>query len=52
MLTDPESHILFFDIESLIVKLLSEEYAAMSPDSLEVSYIFILIIFHKIIQCA
>ncbi|XP_026473359.1 WD repeat-containing protein 7 isoform X2 [Ctenocephalides felis] len=32
---DPESHILFFDIESLIVKLLSEEYAAMSPDSLE-----------------
>lgn len=32
---DPESHILFFDIEGLIVELLSEEYSAMSPDSLE-----------------
>ncbi|XP_045538529.1 WD repeat-containing protein 7 [Papilio machaon] len=33
--TDPESHILFFDIEGLIVELLSEEYSAMSPASLE-----------------
>lgn len=32
---DPESHILFFDIESLIIELLSEEYAMMSPGSLE-----------------
>ncbi|RVE44989.1 hypothetical protein evm_010353 [Chilo suppressalis] len=34
---DPESHILFFDIEGLIVELLSEEYSAMSPATLEVS---------------
>ncbi|CAG9137037.1 unnamed protein product [Plutella xylostella] len=32
---DAESHILFFDIEGLIVELLSEEYSAMSPASLE-----------------
>ncbi|XP_045461740.1 WD repeat-containing protein 7 isoform X6 [Harmonia axyridis] len=32
---DPESHILFFDIEALIIELLSEEYAMMSPGSLE-----------------
>lgn len=32
---DPESHILFFDVESLIIELLSEEYSAMSPGSLE-----------------
>lgn len=32
---DPESHILFFDIEALIVELLSEEYSAMSPNTLE-----------------
>lgn len=32
---DPESHILFFDIEALIIELLSEEYSAMSPGSLE-----------------
>lgn len=32
---DPESHILFFDIEALIVELLSEEYSTMSPGSLE-----------------
>lgn len=32
---DPESHILFFDIEALIIELLSEEYAMMSPVSLE-----------------
>ncbi|XP_029037876.1 WD repeat-containing protein 7 isoform X10 [Osmia bicornis bicornis] len=32
---DPESHILFFDIEALIVQLLSDEYGAMSPGSLE-----------------
>lgn len=32
---DPESHILFFDIEALIIELLSEEYSAMSPNSLE-----------------
>ncbi|XP_063391282.1 WD repeat-containing protein 7-like [Cydia fagiglandana] len=32
---DPESHILFFDIEGLIVELLSEEYSAMSPGTLE-----------------
>nr|XP_018905616.1 PREDICTED: WD repeat-containing protein 7 isoform X1 [Bemisia tabaci] len=32
---DPESHILCFDIEALIVQLLSEEYNAMSPTTLE-----------------
>ncbi|CRK99649.1 CLUMA_CG012960, isoform A [Clunio marinus] len=32
---DAESHILFFDIEGLIVELHSEEYAAMSPTTLE-----------------
>ncbi|XP_016841800.1 WD repeat-containing protein 7 isoform X9 [Nasonia vitripennis] len=32
---DPESHILFFDIEGLIVQLLSDEYGSMSPGSLE-----------------
>lgn len=32
---DPESHILFFDIEALIIELLSEEYSAMSPNGLE-----------------
>ncbi|KAK9511220.1 hypothetical protein O3M35_005820 [Rhynocoris fuscipes] len=32
---DPESHILCFDIEALIVELLSEEYSAMSPGTLE-----------------
>ncbi|XP_044011443.1 WD repeat-containing protein 7 isoform X4 [Aphidius gifuensis] len=32
---DPESHILFFDIEALIVQALSDEYGAMSPGSLE-----------------
>ncbi|XP_068973946.1 WD repeat-containing protein 7 isoform X13 [Bombus flavifrons] len=32
---DPESHILFFDIEALIVQLLNDEYGAMSPGSLE-----------------
>lgn len=34
---DAESHILFFDIEGLIFELHSEEYAAMSPTTLEVS---------------
>ncbi|KAL1501782.1 hypothetical protein ABEB36_007047 [Hypothenemus hampei] len=32
---DPESHILVFDIEALIIELLSEEYSMMSPGSLE-----------------
>lgn len=40
--TDAESHILFFDIEGLIVELHSEEYAAMSPTTLEVNYFIIL----------
>lgn len=35
--SDAESHILFFDIEGLIFELHSEEYAAMSPTTLEVS---------------
>ncbi|RWS12537.1 WD repeat-containing protein 7-like protein, partial [Dinothrombium tinctorium] len=34
---DQDSHILFFDIESLIVNLLSEEYSQMSPNTLESS---------------
>lgn len=42
---DPESHILFFDIEGLIVELLSEEYSAMSPASLEVCYIYFFYIY-------
>ncbi|KAF5297134.1 hypothetical protein FQA39_LY02714 [Lamprigera yunnana] len=32
---DPESHILFFDIEALVIELLNEEYSAMSPGGLE-----------------
>lgn len=32
---DQDSHVLFFDIEALIVQLLSEEYALMSPGTLE-----------------
>jgi len=32
---DPEAHVLFFDIEALIVQLLSEEYGALSPATLE-----------------
>ena len=32
---DQESHILFFDVEALIVQLLSEEYAQLSPNTLE-----------------
>ena len=36
MFIDAESHILFFDIEGLIVEMHSEEYQAMSPGTLEV----------------
>lgn len=36
LVADAESHILFFDIEGLIFELHSEEYAAMSPTTLEV----------------
>jgi len=32
---DPEAHVLFFDVEALIVQLLSEEYGAVSPATLE-----------------
>lgn len=32
---DQDSHVLFFDIEALIVQLLSEEYSTMSPGTLE-----------------
>ncbi|XP_071092027.1 WD repeat-containing protein 7-like isoform X2 [Haliotis cracherodii] len=32
---DPDSHVLFFDTEALIVQLLTEEYATMSPGELE-----------------
>ncbi|XP_076033939.1 WD repeat-containing protein Rbcn-3B isoform X3 [Oratosquilla oratoria] len=32
---DANSHVLFFDIEALIVQLLSDEYALMSPGTLE-----------------
>ncbi|KAI1280913.1 WD repeat-containing protein 7 [Halotydeus destructor] len=32
---DQDSHVLFFDIESLIVNMLSDEYADMSPGALE-----------------
>jgi hypothetical protein len=28
---DSDGHILFFDVEALIVQLLTEEYSAMSP---------------------
>ncbi|XP_061198196.1 WD repeat-containing protein 7-like isoform X2 [Saccostrea echinata] len=34
-LKDPDIHILFFDTESLIVQLLTEEYSTMSPGELE-----------------
>lgn len=33
--SDSESHVLFFDIEALIVQLLSDEYGALSPATLE-----------------
>jgi len=33
--SDSESHVLFFDIEALIVQLLSDEYGALSPSTLE-----------------
>ena len=32
---DAEGHILFFDVEALIVQLLTEEYSAMSPGTME-----------------
>lgn len=32
---DAEAHVLFFDIEALIVQLLAEEYGALSPATLE-----------------
>lgn len=41
VIPDAESHILFFDIEGLIFELHSEEYAAMSPTTLEVIYLCI-----------
>ncbi|XP_035210198.1 WD repeat-containing protein 7-like isoform X2 [Stegodyphus dumicola] len=33
---DQDSHVLFFDIEALVVQLLSEEYASLSPGQLEI----------------
>lgn len=33
--TDPEAHVLFFDVEALIVQLLGDEYGALSPCTLE-----------------
>ena len=33
---DAEGHILFFDVEALIIQLLSEEYNQMSPNTMEV----------------
>lgn len=33
--SDSESHVLFFDIEALIVQLLTDEYGALSPSTLE-----------------
>ena len=32
---DSEGHILFFDIEALVIQLLTEEYRAMSPGTME-----------------
>jgi len=32
---DPEAHVLFFDVEALIVQLLSDEYGALTPATLE-----------------
>lgn len=32
---DQDSHVLFFDVESLIVNMLSDEYSLMSPGTLE-----------------
>lgn len=32
---DPEAHICFFDVEALIIQLLSDEYSAVSPSTLE-----------------
>lgn len=33
---DAEGHILFFDVEALIIQLLTEEYSQMSPNTMEV----------------
>ena len=32
---EPEGHILFFDIEALVIQLLTEEYRAMTPGTME-----------------
>ncbi|XP_046416205.1 WD repeat-containing protein 7 isoform X10 [Neodiprion pinetum] len=45
---DPESHILFFDIEALIVQLLSDEYGSMSPGSLEAQGLISAAEYHKV----
>ena len=33
---DAEGHLLFFDVEALIIQLLTEEYSQMSPNTMEV----------------
>ncbi|XP_054707757.1 WD repeat-containing protein 7-like [Uloborus diversus] len=33
---DQDSHVLFFDIEALVVQLLTEEYSSLSPGQLEI----------------
>ncbi|KAL3860797.1 hypothetical protein ACJMK2_010864, partial [Sinanodonta woodiana] len=37
---DPESHVIFFDTESLIVQLLTDEFSTMSPGELEAKGMF------------
>ena len=32
---EPEGHILFFDVEALVIQMLTEEYRAMSPGTME-----------------
>ncbi|GAB6019254.1 Rabconnectin-3B, isoform A [Chamberlinius hualienensis] len=45
---DYDSHVLFFDIEALIVQLLTEEYSTMSPSALEAQGLVSQSEFHKV----
>ena len=45
---DAEGHILFFDVEALIIQLLTEEYSQMSPNTMEVSAIYLIFRPHRL----
>ncbi|XP_064096982.1 WD repeat-containing protein 7-like isoform X3 [Macrobrachium nipponense] len=44
---DANSHVLFFDIEALIVQLLSDEYTLMSPGTLEANDLIMSSQYHR-----